>query len=368
MRGVFWLPETPEQHVSGTLHFSPNDGVELHLIGRLSSFPASLAVVHGVAEDAECTLFACTPGRLKSSALTLSELRADIAIIGAHVKSEDEAMFSSVRVRFDCLDDWVGFSAFSVPNADWLGGRRPSRFDIAEQAGVPASVGALGCTISLVGDQHGTFSGRRISWEHHSFLDIVCSKPSSVRELCRTVSELRHFISLLTWQRVRLGYLCFANQKPPTGRNAGGNPWCGVFGAGEAQSLAYHTSHWMLTEFSDVGMYFPTVLGAWFAGDDRLRNARGLLTGLIESEGAIFEFEFLALVQIAEALHRIINPRRYMTEADYESVKSALNSAISPSLGDEHRQSLKSRIKYGNDLSLRTRLKELCLGLPEDAS
>jgi hypothetical protein len=121
----------------------------------------------------------------------------------------------------------------------------------------------------------------------------------------------------------------------------------------------------MLTEFSDVRKYFPTVLGAWFAGDDRLRNARDLLTALIESEGQFREFEFLALVQIAEALHRIRKPRRYMTEADYESVKSVLNSAIPPSLGDDHRQSLKSRIKYGNELSLRTRLKELCSELPD---
>jgi hypothetical protein len=171
MRGVFWLPETTGQRVSGTLHFSPNDGVELRLIGKFGEFLDVLTVVHGVVEDAECTLFACTAGRLKSSALFLSEFRADVAIIGAHVRSVDEAAFFNARVRFDCLDDWVGFAAFPIPNSDSLVGNRPSRFDICEQAKVQASIDALGCTISLVGDLHGTSSRRHINWEHHSFFD-----------------------------------------------------------------------------------------------------------------------------------------------------------------------------------------------------
>jgi hypothetical protein len=365
MRGVFWLPETKEQHVSGTLHFSPNDGVELRLIEQFGDFLRSPPVVHGIVEDAECTLFACTARRLKSSALKLAEFRADVAIIGALVSSVEEAVFSNARVRFDCLDDWVGFAAFSVPDADFLRGGSPSRFDICEQAKVPTTVDSLGCTISLVGDQHGAYSRQHINWEHHSFLDIACLKLSSVHDLRRTVSELRHLISLLTWQRVRLAYLCFASQKQPAGYDSGGNPWCGVFGVGEAQTQAYHASQWMLTEFSDVRTYFPAILRGWFAGDGRLRDARGLLTELIESEGKFLEFEFLALVQIAEALHRIRNPRRYMSEADYESVKSALNSAIPLGLGEDHRQSLKSKIKYGNELTLRMRLKELCLELPD---
>ena len=366
MRGVFWLPEAKDQRLSGTLHFAPSEGVRLRLIGKLGEFCSCLNVVHGIVEDAECTLFTCTAEGFTSSALILSEFRADIAIIGAHVSSMKEALFFSAKVRFDCLDDWVHFSAFSFPVADRLSGRPPSRFDINEQVSVSANVGAQGCAISLVGDQQGTISSRYINWEHHSFLHIAWSNPVSLHDLCWTVSELRHLIALLTWQRVHLAYLCIANKKVPASYHGSGCRWCGIFGAVEPQGGAYSASHWMLTDFSDVQAHFPVIAEAWFAGDKSLRDARGLLTGLIESEGQFMEFEFLALVQIVEALHRIKSPRRYMADADYEFVKSALTAAIPAGLGEDHRQSLRSRIKYGNELSLRTRLIELLLDVPDN--
>ena len=48
-----------------------------------------------------------------------------------------------------------------------------------------------------------------------------------------------------------------------------------------------------------------------------------------------------------------------MSDEDYKKVFKALESAIPDYIEDNHKKSLKSRLKYGNEFSLRTRLKRI---------
>ena len=53
----------------------------------------------------------------------------------------------------------------------------------------------------------------------------------------------------------------------------------------------------------------------------------------------------------------------YLSEKDYKVVYDALHMAIPPSIPQGLRDSLISKLKYGNEISLRNRLKELLNGL-----
>jgi uncharacterized membrane protein len=367
-QGVFWVPDRPEHRVSGTLHFTQDGALELRLIGTFGSclLWETFPLLHGVVENAKCTLFNSAAGRLKSSrALTVSELRPKLAIIGEHLRSTEEPVFTGAKVRFDCLDDWVDFPAFSVPKADWVSEQGLSRFDISRQAELSAEVDSLGCSISLAGDQFGEFTTRQINWEHHSLLKIASRTPLNIQGFIEIVFQLGHLMSLLTWQRIRLAHLSFAHPRPGAGGDSGERDWCGLYGAFEPQGSSYPPTGWMLTGLTDVQPFFPPILSAWFRLDKRLRDTLLLLTSLIQSEGQFLEFEFLALVQIVEALHRIKEPQHYMPKETYEAVKVALISAIPPTLSEAHRSSLKNKIKYGNELSLRTRVRKLCTQLPD---
>src|ERR1035437_108432 len=261
-RGIFWICGAQDHHLSGTLHFSPKDGVELRLIGQFGDpLQQFLATVHGTVENADCTLFGCTQWRVQSSALILTEYRVDMAIIGSHVTSLKEAVFSKATSRFDCLDDWANFRAISVPSEGPNPTRAPSRFEIAQEPTVSATVDALGCTICLLGKPNGTFSHRFIDWEYHAYLDIAFSESRSVEDMCSTVIELKHLVSLLTWQRVRLAHLSFALH-PRVASAPGASQWCEVFGAEDAQNEPYHASNWPFIEFSGLAHCFLIILTA----------------------------------------------------------------------------------------------------------
>ena len=65
------------------------------------------------------------------------------------------------------------------------------------------------------------------------------------------------------------------------------------------------------------------------------------------------------LAHALEAYHRRLFDGEYMTEEEYDPIETTLIDAIPQNISAEHRDSLKSRIKYGYQYSLRTRLKNL---------
>jgi len=72
------------------------------------------------------------------------------------------------------------------------------------------------------------------------------------------------------------------------------------------------------------------------------------------------EHSFLSLVQAIESYHRRMHEGKYLSADDYKTVYQTLIEAIPKSPVDkDHYQSLKSRIYYGNEYSLRTRLKRI---------
>jgi hypothetical protein len=65
------------------------------------------------------------------------------------------------------------------------------------------------------------------------------------------------------------------------------------------------------------------------------------------------------LIQVLEGFHRGRFPGEYTSAAQYESVKQTLTDAIPANLSSDHRAALRSKIHYGNQLSLGRRLSEL---------
>ncbi|MFK5164959.1 hypothetical protein [Propionibacterium freudenreichii] len=131
--GEWWIPDEPDHKVPGTLRYTSTDGLTLTLIGtfedRISTMmsPGVVAfhegrrtweVIHGAAEQREITLFGCVPtdGKRTYGARVQTPDKQIItsvtALIGAHVSSEDEVVFSAAEVSVDNLGVWGGTSVF----------------------------------------------------------------------------------------------------------------------------------------------------------------------------------------------------------------------------------------------------------------
>jgi|GEM_PF-7024682 len=367
--GVFWLPENTEQIISGQLSHSLDDGPRVNLVGSFgaSILPRNFAIVYGVLDNAPCTLFNCRQISSKSSYGGLQQvvLEADVLLVGEHISSLDEPAFSGAKVRFGGLDEWVNFSAIKIGAWQADPSNKPSRFDIVTQPPISSKVEAIGSLVTLAGSQNGSFGYLKIDWEHHSFFEALPEKPTSIRELFKSTFELQHLFALLTWTRAPVSYFSMLRIIPINAMNPTGKRWSGLYGHWAMTPHDYKPSSHLLTYLADVYDALPQIIASWFQSSSAIKTSRNLLTSIVRSEGQYLQFKFLALMQTVEAAHRSFDAKNYMPEADYKMVCQILTASIPDTVSEDHKASLKSRIKFGNELSLRTRFKELFLKLPE---
>jgi len=70
-------------------------------------------------------------------------------------------------------------------------------------------------------------------------------------------------------------------------------------------------------------------------------------------------------MQALESFHRVTKGGKYLSNDEWKPFRATLANAIPAELDSGHRESLRSRIKYGNEYSLRKRIGELLEGLNE---
>ena len=109
----------------------------------------------------------------------------------------------------------------------------------------------------------------------------------------------------------------------------------------------------------------PQLVNNWFELNQQVRMPSQLALSILGSERLWLHVEFLSLIQALEGFHRGLYPGTYMSDEAYEGVKRSIGGAIPNDIGADHRESLASRIRYGNQISLAKRLNQLVECLPE---
>jgi ApeA N-terminal domain 1 len=114
---------------------------------------------------------------------------------------------------------------------------------------------------------------------------------------------------------------------------------------------------------SELGIEFSEILRRWFTAYDRIDTVSRLAASVLTSQNLWPHFEFLSLMHVLEGFHRSLYPGLYMPGDAYENIKQSLYAAIPPDISSSHRSALRSRIAYGNEISLRRRLNDLAKNL-----
>jgi hypothetical protein len=114
-----------------------------------------------------------------------------------------------------------------------------------------------------------------------------------------------------------------------------------------------------------MGIDLSEALRNWFAVYPRIEAPSQLALSVMASQNLWRHVEFLSLVQALEGLHRSLFKGTYLPDDQYDAIKKSLNAAIPSTLPSDHRDALRSRIRYGNQLSLRKRLAELADRIPD---
>ncbi len=362
-KGVWWLPDKPEKKVCGILRFTPNEGAILDLIGSFKDIKEmnkrlNPEIILGASSNGKnITLHKCfeTESNLSIPGSLTSSFYANEVFVGAHFQKSEDIKFRGLSIRYSYLDEWIGISGFDIQYFD----KKEVVIKHKQSEPIQASIGE-DCIIfiDILAAMHSVHSivQKEMSIEQRTYLRVKHPVEKSLDEYWSIIRQIQNFLSLGIAE-----------------------PVCPLEIIGETEAnkeiisvkIYYHLPeiseafktiypHDMLFTFKDISDRFEMLLKNWFEKASTLEPVYDLYFGTLYNPWMYLQHQFLSLIQAVEAYHRRKFEGKYQSDEDYkptyEKFKKFINGLdVDPSF----KEALKSKLKYGNEYSLRKRLKDL---------
>lgn len=380
-KGIWWLSDDPEEKIAGTLSFTPGKGAVLDLMGsfeniKSTNYKGSITkkvwagelfepeIMLGTSSGGKkITLHKCfeTNKRYSSSGFPTSSFYANIVFIGWHFTKPEELKFKSFFVNYPHFEEWSKIGVFS----HCLESEEKSKqYEVKYE--VPEPVKAKIDNFKISFDHNLNISGdwlREVNLKHTTFIKIEPEDELHFEEYQSILYHLQNFLSLATTRAIYpLSIEATTEQYKRVSTFPKGkvhHPHIEIFYnvIGKVDLSKKLTHYDMLFTFEDISEQFETYLQNWFDKADLLKPVYDLFFGTLYNPSMYLEFQFLSLIQAVESYHRRMFGGEYLSDEGYKEVYDALVNAIPDSVEGGFKDSLKSRIRYGNEFSLRTRLR-----------
>jgi hypothetical protein len=372
--GRFWQPDLRERSVAGRLVYSPAEGPAVELSESFGSEAISILgpdeypVLHGQLLRGDLiTLFGCI---VKTQSFgggmgSPVQIIANRAVVGCLLAGPEQPNIIACTLGFTSFENWMSISpvkyyfpqeagrnlgvdvtyrfpdpiSFAVPHAQLaveIGQNLETNPGIASFDLRGTGYLKLSPTAPVIAD--AVFD---LAWQFQNLLSLLVGTPVSI-----TFAELRMVEGSCTSNRINRTYDLLFDQ---------------VF---QSPSRAIHPME-MLLPLGSIHADFPTIAERWISRAKLSKAAIDVYFGSLYRPSSVSNFEFLAVIQAIESYHRSLGTGLYMEATEYEKAIQSVLANIPSEIQGDHRHSLKNRLKYGNEYSLRKRLTRMLDALPE---
>ena len=368
-KGKWWLPEKSQNAVAGVLQVTSGN-IVLELLGSLRGSNLhqhfgggevfSPKIIHGITDNGNlCTLM---NSYLKDSKISLpaglvqENYIVNFLIVGELFNSVEEVKLESISVNYSLLEEWLSISAFKQ---DFPSKGKPveARFTFPESFEV--FIGNIYASISLDGKFHtGGDNFRTLKWDYTAFIKIAPSGDKSLDWFIEQLHSIASVLTLFTGEPVypRQIKARISGQNKITGRQAKEPIEIFYELTGTESPRALHPFE-MIIPFPLVRGNIGTILSNWFEKSSLLSPTINLFISMFYKSKIYTDSVFLSLMQAVESYCRRRYEGRYVTEQGY---KQYLEQIILPdTMPSELKESLRNRLEYGNEYSLRKRFEKL---------
>lgn len=117
--------------------------------------------------------------------------------------------------------------------------------------------------------------------------------------------------------------------------------------------------------YEDIEDRISEIFELWFQKQNALKEVTEIGYGIFPNSTMWLHLQFLSVLHALELFHRNFMGGVYLEESKYSEKIQRLKETIPSEFETSHKDSLKSRIKYGYEYSLNKRMDELFAKLPE---
>lgn len=366
--GIWWLPADPKKQISGTLKFNPYKGATLDLIGSFKDARgikdlSAPEIILGISSNGKkITLYRCyeTKSSLSVPGLHISSYYIDTIFMGVHFQKVEDIRFRNLSIHYSNLDEWSNISGFNIEFTDGM------HIDYKPPKSVQATINDDLKIFIDVSVTYPTMSvvQKEATIKQETYIRIEPSKEKTLKECLKIMQHIQNFLSLGVMEPVHP--LIIKGETEANKTQIEKNDYYPPVNIFYALSYPPDISKTilpfdMLFTFRDINNQFERYLKNWFEKVELLEPVYNLYFGTLYNPHMYVEQHFLSLTEALEIFHRRTSPNggKYLSEDDYKKIYQAIIKSIPKSVNKDHKQSLKNKLKYGHEYSLRRRLKEL---------
>jgi len=361
----------------GKLRYTPDKGIELELPdnpwGVKSALEGGMPLIETMfgqlVDGTHVTLDGCmiTNTSMQSGGIGApTTIVASRALFGVGADSIDDLSVKEYILELSSLSNWTCASSVACDNvagdAD-----KPFGFDIVCR--LPADIEVAMPTREFdVRISHGIKTnnqGCATTVTRSAGIAVVAHRAMTVQAANEASWQCQNLMSLLIGDRlsVRAVRIVPVDEQEESGK---GRPLQLVY-----QQVGHHDLKdlypaLMLLSYDMIKDRYATMVNSWLERSEQAVLATDVFFGAQRIDSVAVNVKFLTAAQAAESYHRSLGTGFYMEQAGFDAAIQELTSHIPAAIQGDHRVSLKNRLKYGNEHSLRKRLMELLNRVPED--
>ncbi len=365
--GQWWVPEKPDDKFYGTLRYSPTN-IELELSGTLDDVKAKELVagspkfkdhpcIHGLTHDHQrFTLL-----RAHASSLGSTTKYGTLHIItDKHVPALSGLKFQQVSFYCQHLDIFIARDLFTMDNDGEKENFKSCTVKYHQPEQLEWRIDEINATLDF---QTGMKRSSNAYEQWHklhakSFVTITPDSPQDLDWFQRQIWRFCYFLTLVTDEIVSpTGIQVFLEDDNYPG-------WLLYHVVKERESDEKATPAFLF-HLAHLNDQFKSMLEKWFSVSESMLDAIHLLMDAQRDQGHTTQGRFLLLAHAVEVVSRATTSSEYMKKDDYENVLNTLNGAIPKEVDCDHRASLRTKIKYGNEFAFHKRIKLLLESLSD---
>ncbi len=370
-KAICWRSDTPDKRLQGEITYGPASGADVDLFGHLyDSFDdqklTERFTLHGLTFKAKpFSLFRClfSGAEINLPGGQSCKLISTSGIIGGHYSSLEEVAFKKVETHFLWLREWICRSGIGVKPEE-----SPRGVTVTYQVLPPVAFGrydGLSVRVEFRGHLQPNFHELKIDEDCVLVIEADSLRPYSDFE--RYLNAFQHFLCLAVQRPVyplrTVGYL----DKPREVIN--GEPIFEEFVLVRKLALPRGNRERLLPQeqlfvMPEIDSSPESLFTQFVERQQKLQASMDLYFSIMYRDSVTPRVEFLTLAQSLEAYHRATTPEKYMDDNDYnQGLREKLWNVIATSseIDGSFRASLKTKLNYLHEFSLRKRLRELAL-------
>lgn len=342
-KGVWFLPNSKEQIVSGVLAYNPDENFStLELIGAFEEFQSTEIILGVTNECKEITLFNCyaaSGGIIQKSlnikvplqSISLVSYKVQFIFQNIHIENPSNLLFNSISCQIIHLEDWIGKTGLIKTEEQ---GELVVRYKQPDP--IKFSSDNFEGQIEFSVNEPIFNITHSIQLKQYVSLNLKSEEPHSLGRLLYQIYKFQDFLVMILNEHTHAENIVlysdeFYNEVEGIRKTDNGPEYAKIklpikiillchIGK-KANMISRKNAMTMLFSYKQIEKEFPEIINNWYKMYDTFEPALNLLFNDYYIQSKTLTNSFLNLAQAIETLHARLNPKKKQVEVDDKEMK-----------------------------------------------